>query len=197
MTEALILLTICLFAILAIQSRLLRNAIIYLAVVSLLAAFLYMRLAAPELAIAEAVIGSGLVSLLYLAALKRNRVYTIGVVGSGKANRLADRYMGHIEHTKALREIRHFFLVREYEVQIVFVPETLQEALQNQSYDLVIQEDDNGITAYTDDESYVMMELEMLMQMRGALAALHFQRYQPGAAGLEISPAADEIRKGI
>ena len=181
MVNSLILMTMCLFALLAIQTRLLRNAIIHLAVLSLLAAFLYLRLAAPELAIAEAVIGSGLVTLLYLAALKRNRVYTIGVVGNGQANCLADPYMHHITSTKALREIHQFFLIREYELQVVFVPETLEEALRNDAYDLVIQEGPDGILAYTDDESYIMMELEMLIQMRGAHSDLRFERYQQDA----------------
>ncbi len=191
MIDSFILMVMCLFALLAIQTRLLRNAIIHLAVVSLLAAFLYMRMAAPELAIAEAVIGSGLVTLLYLAALKRNRVYTIAIVGNGETSRLADRYMHHIERTNALHEIRQFFLVREYEVQVVFIPETLEQALRNEAYDLVIQEDDSGIVAYTDDESYVMMELEMLIQMRGAQSDLRFARYQQTGATLQlIDPSA-------
>ena len=186
MINALILLTMCLFALLAIQTRLLRNAIIHLAVLSVLAAFLYLRIAAPELAIAEAVIGSGLVTLLYLAALKRNRIYTIGVVGNGELQCLADPYMHHITKTRAVHEIRQFFLMREYELQIVFVPESLAEALRNDAYDLVLQEDDSGnIIAYTDDESYIMMELEMLIQMRGAQSNLRFERYQQTESEME------------
>ncbi len=187
MTDALILVAMGVFAILAIHSRLLRIAVIHLAVVSLLAAFLYMRYAAPELAIAEAVIGSGLVSLLYLAALKRNRVYTIGVVGSGEQQRLADAYMRHIERSRALREIRQFFLIREYEVQIVFIPDSLEEALDNDAYDLVLREDEEGIAAYTDDESYIMMELEMMIQMRGSGSDLQFRRYHHEEQGIQIA----------
>lgn len=187
MIDSLILLTMCLFALLAIQTRLLRNAIIHLAVLSLLAAYLYLRLAAPELAIAEAVIGSGLVTLLYLAALKRNRVYTIGVVGNGESACLTDPYMQHITKTQAMREIHQFFLIREYELQVVFVPEALDEALRNDAYDLVIQEDDSGIIAYTDDESYIMMELEMLIQMRGAQSGLRFERYQQSTSEMQLT----------
>lgn len=190
MINGLILLTMCLFALLAIQTRLLRNTIIHLAVLSLLAAFLYLRLAAPELAIAEAVIGSGLVTLLYLAALKRNRVYTIGVIGNGEAQCLADPYMQHITKAKAMREIHQFFLIREYELQVVFIPESLDEALRNDDYDLVIQEGESGIIAYTDDESYIMMELEMLIQMRGAQSGLRFERYQQSTPELSLIDTA-------
>lgn len=166
------------FSLLAIQSRLLLKAVIYLAIASILAALLYLRSGAPELAIAEAAIGSGLVTLLYLAALKRNRIYTIAIASDGQANRLEDAYMLHLEHSRAIREIRNFFVIREFEIQIVFVPESLAEALTKDCYDLVLHEDQNGITAYTDDDSYIMMEFEMLLQMRGAASALTFQRYE-------------------
>lgn len=168
------------FALLAIHTRLLRLAVIHLAVLSLLGAFLYLRSAAPELAIAEAAIGSGLVSLLYLVALKRNRVYTIGVVVSGQSDRLVDNYIRHVERSRALKDLRNFFVVREYEVQVVYVPDALEEALERSAYDLVLHEDESGLSAFTDDESYIMLELEVMFQMRGSTSALHFVRYRKG-----------------
>ena len=176
MIDATILVLMGGFALLTIHSQLLRRAVLYLAMVSLLGAFLYLRYAAPELAIAEAAIGSGLVTLLYLAALKRNRVYTIGVIGKDEVNRLQDSYIRHTEHSRALREIRGFFAAREFEVQTVFIPEALDAALTNAAYDLVLQEDDEGLIAYTDDESYIMLELELMCQMHGA-SSLRFVRH--------------------
>lgn len=178
MIDAATLILIGVFSFLAIQSRLLLKAVIYLAIASILAALLYLRSGAPELAIAEAAIGSGLVTLLYLAALKRNRVYTIGIACDGQPNRLEDAYILHIEHSQAVREIRNFFVIREFEIQIVFVPESLEEALTQDRYDLVLHEDPNGITAYTEDDSYIMMEFETMMHIRGAASALAFQRYE-------------------
>jgi hypothetical protein len=96
----------------------------------------------------------------------------------GQAHRLDDAYMLHVEHSRAIREIRNFFVIREFEVQIVFVPDSLEEALPQDTYDLVLYENNNGMTAYTDDDSYIMMEFEMMMQMRGAQSALRFQRYE-------------------
>ncbi len=177
MINAVILLLMGLFALLTIHSRLLRMAIIYQAVFSLLGAFLYLRYAAPELAIAEAAIGSGLVALLYLAALKRNRVYTIGVISNQGADYLRDRTIQHIERSRALREIRNFFVVREFEVQTVFIPEALEEALRSPAYDLVLQVDAEGIAAFTDDESTIMLELELMFQMHRTESSLRFVRY--------------------
>ncbi len=181
MIETGTLLLMGLFAVLVIHSNLLRLSIIYLAIFSLLSSFLYLIYAAPELAIAEAVIGSGLVTLLYLAALKRNRVYTVAVVSDEHRDHLTDHYLNHVERSKALTEIRDFFVRREYEVQTVFVSETLEEALQDPAYDLVVAEDEEGFATYTDDESYVMLELELMFQMHGTDSALRFIRYSPEA----------------
>lgn len=176
MVNPVILLVMILFAVFAFHTRLLRTTIISLAVISLLASLFYLRNAAPELAIAEAAIGSGLVALLFLASLKRNRLYTIAVLSNDNRDRLSDRYIQHIERSRALKRIYQFFVVREFEVQMVFVPDTLDSALQNPAYDLVIQEDDEGLVTYMDDENYIMLELEMMFQMQGAGNDLRFVR---------------------
>lgn len=165
------------FAILVIHTNLLRLSIIYLSIFSLLSSFLYLLYAAPELAIAEAAIGSGLVTLLYLAALRRNRVYTVAVVSEERRDHLTDRYLNRVERSQALTEIRTFFIRREYEVQTVFVSETLEEALRDPAYDLVVAEDEDGFATYNDDDSYVMLELELMFQMHGTDSALRFVRY--------------------
>ena len=167
------------FAALAIHSKLLRLSVIYLAVFSLLAAFLYLLFAAPELAIAEAVIGSGLVTLLYLAALKRNHVYTIGVIASHDEGRIADRYVSHVERSKAVQQLHDFFIRREFEAQMVFLSIPTDEALLDPAYDLVITEDSDGVILYTDEESYVMVELELMFQMHGTDSLVRFVRYSP------------------
>jgi putative multicomponent Na+:H+ antiporter subunit B len=61
----------------AIWTRILRHAVIFLGIFSLLCSFLYLYYGAPDVAIAEAVIGSGLVMLLYLTAIKRYRTFGI------------------------------------------------------------------------------------------------------------------------
>ncbi len=182
MIDVFILLIMILFAVCAFHTRLLRIAIIYFAVISLLAALIYLRNAAPELAIAEAAIGSGLVALLYLASLKRNRVYTIAVVGDGHRERLADQYIRHVERSRALKRIYQFFVVREFEVQVVYVPETLEQALQSKIYDLVIREDEKGLAAFMDEDDYILMELEMVFRMQAAESELRFVRPRGGAA---------------
>ncbi len=168
------------FAAMAIHARLLRQAVIYLAVFSLLAAFLYVLYAAPELAVAEAVIGSGLVTLLYLAALKRNREYTIALLAEGHRYRLSDAYINYMDRTRAIQEIRHFFELRELESQLVFTSITLNEALADPRFSLILLEERDGIAAYGSSDSYVMDELELVFLMHGGESGVRFIRYTPG-----------------
>lgn len=179
MVEYLAIILMMLFALLAIHSRLLSQAIIHLAVFSLLSAFLYLLYAAPELAIAEAAIGSGLVTLLYLAAIKRNKVYTIAVLAEGHRYRMTDAYLGYMERSRAMREICRFFQRREYEPQVVFSEKTLEEALAYPAFDLIIKEEKEGISAHGSSESYVLEELEMLFMIHHSEAGVSIVRHSP------------------
>lgn len=180
--ETFTLLLMMFFALLVIHSRLLRQAVIYLAVFSLLTAFLYLLFSAPELAIAEAAIGSGLVTLLYLASLKRNPVYTIAVLAEGHSYRMTDAYLGYMQRMRAMRDIRQFFRRREFEPQIVFSEKTLEEALQYPAFDLVIKEEKAGISAHGSSLSYVLEELEMMFMIHGTGSDIRIVRHD--AAGL-------------
>lgn len=181
MIEAGTVVVMIVFAALAIHAGMLRQAVIYLAIFSLLAAFLYVLYAAPELAVAEAVIGSGLVTLLYLAALRRNREYSIALLAEGHRYRLSDAYMNYMERTRAIREIRHFFELRELEPQLVYTSIPLEEALQDRRFDLILLEEPQGIAAYGPADSYVMDELELVFLMHRSEAGVRFIRYDRDA----------------
>jgi putative multicomponent Na+:H+ antiporter subunit B len=181
MVELIVLFAMSLFALLAIESKQMRLAIVFLAVFSLLTALIYLLYAAPELAIAEGVIGSGIVTLLYLAALKKNRVYTIGLLPMKAQSHLPDRYMQFVEHTPAILDIRKFFRRREVEVQLVFLDCSLSDAKTSGFYDLIIEDTSEGLVAYTDDDDYVAVELELMFQLHGSEAAIHFSRQSEGA----------------
>ena len=60
-------------ALLAVYSRSLLTAIISSGVISLLASIIYILLAAPDVAMTEAAIGSGLTTVVFLLALRRIR----------------------------------------------------------------------------------------------------------------------------
>ena len=62
-------------AIFAVYSRSILSAIISSGVISLLASIIYILLAAPDVAMTEAAIGSGLTTVVFLLALRRIYAY--------------------------------------------------------------------------------------------------------------------------
>jgi putative multicomponent Na+:H+ antiporter subunit B len=167
------------FAWLAIHSSLLRLSIMYLAIFSLLGAFLFVLYAAPELAIAEAVIGSGLVTILYLTALQRYRVYTICVVNEDPERDVRDREIHQFDGSQVLREIQDFCLRREFEPQVIFYSGSLSDALTNPVFDLVIRYESKDVTVYGSEENNMTLAVEMLFQMHSVESRIRFERYTP------------------
>lgn len=163
-------------AVLTIRTQVLRMAIIYMGVFSLAASLLYVLYRAPDVAIAEAIIGSGLVALLYLSALKRYRVYTIGVVSPHEGN-ITDAEILTVEHNAVIHDIEDFCVEREREPQTVFTRETVTEALRNHHYDIVIEALPDGIRLYGHRDNYLVDELEILFAMRGRDAELEVVRF--------------------
>lgn len=174
MTELIVMGTMLVLAVLAIHASQLRVAIIYLSVFSLLTALLYLLLAAPELALAEGAIGSGLVTLLYLACLKKNRVYTIGVVSEPAVAVLSDEEHRSVESSEITRQIRDFLTRRELDVQLVFIDRSFDQAMAEGKFDLLLIDGANGITAHSTEEDYVTIELEVMFQMHGIPLTRHY-----------------------
>ncbi|MFW6207250.1 MAG: Na(+)/H(+) antiporter subunit B [Spirochaetota bacterium] len=71
-------------AIFAVYSRSILSAIISSGVISLLASIIYILLAAPDVAMTEAAIGSGLTTVVFLLALRRIYAYA-GAAGPDSA----------------------------------------------------------------------------------------------------------------
>ncbi len=165
------------FAWLTIHSHLLRLSVVYMAIFSLLAAFVFVFHGAPELAIAEAVIGSGLVTLLYLVALQRYRVYTICVASDRHSEALSDSYIKGMENNEIVHRIRRFCMSREFEPEIVFSSKSVKEAMSDSRYDLVITHENGETHVYGPSNSYVIVELELMFQMDGANSGIRFGRY--------------------
>lgn len=178
--EAALLLVMAFMALLTIRTQILRMAIVYMGIFSLAASLVYVLYRAPDVAIAEAVIGSGLVALLYLSALKRYRVYTIGVVGSNMPN-VSDHHIVKLERNAVINDIAEFCIEREREPQTIFSQETIDEALLNTNYDIVIEEHEHGIRLYGHDENYLVDELELLFSIRDRDAELEVIRFRAGA----------------
>ena len=61
------------FGIFAVESKKLINAVVYLSLMSLLSVLSFIIMKAPDVAITEAVIGSGLVTFLFIITLMQDK----------------------------------------------------------------------------------------------------------------------------
>jgi uncharacterized MnhB-related membrane protein len=64
---------IIVFGILAVESKKLINSVVYLSLLSLLSVLSFIIMKAPDVAITEAVIGSGLVTFLFIITLMQDK----------------------------------------------------------------------------------------------------------------------------
>lgn len=76
--DVLISLVMLVSAIGAMFTRRLVSAVILTGEVSLVTAYLFLRMGAPDVAMTEAAIGAGLTTVIYLIALRRTRVHEEG-----------------------------------------------------------------------------------------------------------------------
>jgi uncharacterized MnhB-related membrane protein len=93
------------FALLSVKTAQLRTAIIYLGIFSLINAVVYIFYGAPDVSLAEAIIGSTLATILYLTAIKKykpvmiyhihqNNKFSLSKLFGKKRNVLLDALLG-------------------------------------------------------------------------------------------------------
>lgn len=161
MTETLMLIGLVVLALVALNTASLRRAVIYLAVFSLLASFTYVIYRAPDVAIAEAVIGCGLATVLYLIALKRQRLLTI--------------YFAHHEHdeisdqtvspsvSRLLRGMEYLFAEKDLEMQVVHTTKPYRDLLDERDFDLLVVHEKGVLCFYGRPEDYHVDAVEQFL----------------------------------
>ncbi len=192
MLEVILLVALLVLSLMAIESRIMRVSIVYLGTLSLLMSFLYLFYNAPDVAIAEAVMASGLTTLLFLTALKRYRVYRICFTNEA-FRRVNDRYI--FEGTRRgalLHEIEQFCIARELEPQVVCTPESLDVVARSGRYDLIIRQEGDELRVYGDKENYFVDELEVLLILRYHDLNVRFIRSGDPAEGASVAEAEGE-----
>ncbi len=177
MVELILLISLVLLALLAIRAEILRVAVVFFGIFSLVCSFLYLYYQAPDVAIAEAVIGSGLITLLYLTALKRYKVYNIAFTSDSFTDVTDRTIVEGTRHEHFLGEVEEFCLNRELEPQLVFTPDSVDELLETGQFDLIIRQEGEQITVYGNQENFVVDELEMLLILRYEDLSIKVERF--------------------
>jgi uncharacterized MnhB-related membrane protein len=152
MSEKVFLILMVMLAVLSLNTPKLRRAVIYLGILSLISSFVYLLYGAPDVAIAEAIIGSAISTVLYLVALKKYHVFTIYYTNANY-NQITDSQITR-RRAQVLRDVERFFTDREMEPQIIYTTHDYKYVLQKKNFDLLIHQDFDEVFFYGNKEDY-------------------------------------------
>lgn len=160
-------LSLIIFAIIVIQTNVLRNAVIYLSVFSLICSIVYLLLGAPDVAIAEAVIGCTLSTILFLVALKKYRIYTVYYSCLIQNNEDIKYLKEQKDSIKQL--LNEFSISKELQLDLINTSSSFEQLKQAVSYDVIINHDNDGLYLYGLKNSYQYNELIQLLREKQSI----------------------------
>jgi|LGVE01.1.fsa_nt_gb uncharacterized MnhB-related membrane protein len=104
--KQIILVVLIISAIMTLQTQKMKNAVIYLGVFSIMIAFVYLLQGAPDVAIAEAVIGSTMTTILFVVALHKYKLFRIYI--NVDALKIDDKVYKNTHYKELLESINIF-----------------------------------------------------------------------------------------
>lgn len=147
------------FSLVAIQTQKLRHAVIYLGAFSMSIAFVYLLYDAPDVALAEAIIGSTLSTILYLVALQKYKIFTVYICVN--APEVEDVHFFYGERTLE-NQLSKFCAKEELEPQVIYTVEDVHK-LFSHPYAIIVTFDKQYTTVYAHPENYKMRALERFL----------------------------------
>jgi putative multicomponent Na+:H+ antiporter subunit B len=166
MSEKILLLLLLLFAFLSVQTPKLTHAVIYLGMFSFLCSLVYLFYQSPNVAIAEAVIGSTLATVIYLVALKKQKRFTV--------------YIFHKISHDLIHAIETFCEQQELSLHYIrFKSKQYEDILSHKEYDLLIQGDPKNCLLFSKKRSYKIEALAAYLAKDPKLE-IQIQLYEMG-----------------
>ncbi|WP_430884088.1 Na(+)/H(+) antiporter subunit B [Fusibacter sp. JL216-2] len=132
------LISLIFFALMALGTQRLRLAVIYLGVFSMSMAFVFIIYNAPDVAIAEAVIGSVFSSILYLVALKKYKVFTVYCHIPDKP--VHDEVYTGGRMAEFIKAIEVYCAKEELEPLIIYTAEKSEEIMNKHKYEVILED---------------------------------------------------------
>ncbi|EXJ22502.1 hypothetical protein ADIAL_2088 [Alkalibacterium sp. AK22] len=158
MFETFVLLTLLVLACVAVFSDNLRRSIIFLGAFSLTIALAYLHYSAPDVALAEAAIGVGLSTIMYLVALKKVSVYDICYVNED-VEVFDDRQINEIMNS-IVRPLELFVeRTEEIEPQLAYTNRSLEAVMREDDHDCMIHRKGNLTYIYGDTTDQVFQDI--------------------------------------
>ena len=149
-----LMLVICLIvlAFVTVQTPKLRRAAVYLGAFSLISSYAYLSYNAPDVAIAEAVIGCTLSTILLLIALKKYHVITIYYIENEAEIKK--------ERRDLTSSLETFLLDRGFEPQTISTHLDDNDLYDNENYNLLIVHEKQDISIYSSGIRYIAPEIQ-------------------------------------
>lgn len=167
------LLALILLAITIVQTQKMRHAVIFLGAFSLTISFVYLLYNAPDVALAEAIIGSTISTILYLVALQKYKIFTFYYCVSEDA--LHSKSYNTSDHQHFIKIVEKFCAKQEIEPQIIYTVESFDHIIETHQYALILQNDSHGLTIWGHPENYKLDALEVFFKEHPPLKApIHF-----------------------
>ncbi|MDX1357761.1 MAG: DUF4040 domain-containing protein [Clostridia bacterium] len=163
--EKILYIALIVFAFMTVQTPKLRRAVIYLAVFSATSAFVYVLLGAPDAALAEAVIGSTIATVIYLSALQKYKVFTIYYTNERRQEYRQSNMLRR--RNTVLRRMESFCSGKELEAHVLYTTESLDEVFAKQGWDLIVRRKDSHFKVYGMEQNYHVDDLEDFFKEKG------------------------------
>lgn len=141
------------FAIASIQSDSLRHSVIYLSVFSLLCSFTYALYQAPDVAIAEAVIGCTLSTVLYLVAIKKYRIFRIYY--SNQVTIFEKIPESNVLRSNLVTMVDAYLQDLELEMDLINTKQSFIEIDSLHDYDVIVEHTNEGVRIYGAQSNYL------------------------------------------
>ncbi len=142
-------------------SRSYKRIIVAMGVFSLLASFCYLLYHAPDVALAEAIIGSALSTILYIVALKKHRSFYVYLTSASNSKTSDLRLRRHMQNIMA--KIMEYCQDNELEAQTVFTSQSPGEIANEHVYDLILEKQNEKVNIYgLQTEKHVQMIKQLL-----------------------------------
>ena len=148
-------------AVLAIQTKKMRNAVIYLCAFSLSMSLSYLLYHAPDVALAEAVIGSAISTILYLVALQKYKILTFFY--RLRDTEVRDEHYQEGRKTGFIKLLERFSSRQELELQIIYTPDHYQRISEEHPNAFLVEETEGHIHIYGRAENHLADALEAFL----------------------------------
>lgn len=157
MFQSFLFIVLLILAVFVVLSDNLRHSVIYLGIFSLVMALTYLYFNAPDVALAEAAIGVGLSTVMYLVALKKIKIYDICYVNEEED--FNDEYIFEFR-SHMIRPLEEFMEnTEEVEPQITYTNHAIEEVIREDNHDFIIQQQGSKTYLYGQKSDSVFQDI--------------------------------------